>query len=339
MTCDVTNHVDNHLQPSNIGLRLKPSKSQVDPLFVAPPLKSPIFQVVFEGDALRLTCATRPTIQNELLLRWFHNAKLVTPNVASVTTMPSPRQPLIGGWQEEQEEVESHLFVNSLHADHSGNWTCSALVATGETENATISVVVINHSAVLCPSTVTNTTRGVYRWGVALAGTVSEQDCKKTKAEELFPPSRPRVRYTCEVSGQWGHLNDSQCAHTSNVTEMLFSFAYMNKSDFDQNSLVLVESARQLLKFTQEADKFADGMDIVYLSTVLENYVPYLASNYELASLLVDIAGNVMRMAPHVVSQGQLFGHAATRLIATIANISRIVPAFHHNRASLAVQV
>ena len=43
MTCDVTNHGDNHLQPSNIGLRLKPSKSQVDPLLVAPPLKSPIF--------------------------------------------------------------------------------------------------------------------------------------------------------------------------------------------------------------------------------------------------------------------------------------------------------
>ena len=158
------------------------------------------------------------------------------------------------------------------------------------------------------------------------------------KAEEVLATS-PTVRYTCELTGQWGHLNDSQCAHTSNVTEMLFSFAYMNKSDFDQNSLVLVESARQLLKFTQEAEKFADGMDIVYLSTVLENYVPYLASNHELASLLVDIAGNVMRMAPHIVSQGQLFGHAATRLIATIANISRIVPAFHHNRATIAVQV
>ena len=290
---------------------------------------------MFEGDALRLRCSTQPGIPNELLLRWFHNSKLVTPDVASVTTIPVQKKPLVGSWQ---EGVQSHLFLNSLQTDHSGNWTCSALVATGEVQNATIAVVVINHAAVLCPSALTNTTRGVYRWGVALAGTVSEQNCKKTKAEEVLATS-PMVRYTCELTGQWGHLNDSQCAHTSNVTEMLFSFAYMNKSDFDQNSLVLVESARQLLKFTQEAEKFADGMDIVYLSTVLENYVPYLASNHELASLLVDIAGNVMRMAPQIVSQGQLFGHAATRLIATIANISRIVPAFHHNRPTLAVQV
>ena len=290
---------------------------------------------MFEGDALRLRCSTQPGNPNELLLRWFHNSKLVTPDVASVTTIPVQKKALVGIWQ---EGVQSHLFLNSLKTDHSGNWTCSALVATGEVQNSTIAVVVINHSAVLCPSAVTNTTRGVYRWGVALAGTVSEQDCKKTKAEEvaILPPT---VKYTCDLTGQWGHLNDSQCAHTSNVTEMLFSFAYMNKSDFDQNSLVLVESARQLLKFTQEAEKFSDGMDIVYLSTVLENYVPYLATNHELASLLVDIAGNVMRMAPHIVSQGQLFGHAATRLIATIANISRIVPAFHHNRPTLAVQV
>lgn len=119
---------------------------------------------------------------------------------------------------------------------------------------------------------------------------------------------------------------------------MLYSFAYMNKSDFGQNSLVLVESARQLLSFTSEASNFKDGMDIVYLNTVLENYMPYLIANHDLAGLMVDIAANMMRMAPRVLSQGQLFGHAATRLMATIANISRIVPAFQHQRASLAVQ-
>ena len=315
MTCDLA--LGPATPASHLGLKLRPDKPQV----------------VFEGDSLRLRCSTGQ-VPNELLLRWFHNSKLVTEDTASVTNSPAQQQQQLGGgWVGGQ----SRLSVSTLHMHHSGNWTCSALVDTGEVQNVTISVVVINHAAVLCPSTVTNTSRGFYRWGVTLAGSAAVQECQKTSSEQsLGQPAT--VQYSCDLSGQWAHLNNSQCAHTSNVTEMLYSFAYMNTSDFDQNSLVLVESARQLLRFTSMAQHFVDGMDIVYLSTVLENYVPYLPAHHDLAGLMVDIAGNVMRMAPHVVSQGQLFGHAATRLLATIANISRIVPAFQHQASSLAVQ-
>jgi hypothetical protein len=316
MTCGSLAHQQRPAR-SHLGLRLQPARSQA----------------VFEGDSLRLRCSAA-RVPNQLLLRWFHNARPVSPELgAAVSSQPAHTPAPAAG----QEGPHTQLDLATLTMDHSGNWTCSALMDTGEVQNITLSVVVIHHATVLCPSTTTNTTRGVHRWGVALAGTTARQACQRTIAEELVP-GVTSVEYRCDQTGQWGRLDDSQCAHTSNVTEMLYSFAYMNKSDFDQNSFVLVESARQLLKFTNDSPNFRDGMDIVYLSSVLENYVPYLSTNHELAGLMVDIAANVMRMAPHIVEQGQLFGHAATRLVATIANISRAVPNFRHHRAEVALQ-
>ena len=87
----------------------------------------------------------------------------------------------------------------------------------------------------------------------------------------------------------------------SDVTDKLFRFAYMNNSDFDR--VTLVQSARKLLEFTSQAERFTSGMDLVYLSTVLENYLPHLSGNSELAALLVDIAANTLRMPREVVRQ------------------------------------
>ena len=172
---------------------------------------------------------------------------------------------------------------------------------------------------------------GLYHWGVTVAGHSASQQCHNTSHT-----SAAMVEYSCTTSGVWGVLNDSSCGHISDVTDKLHKFATMNDADFDQNTLI--QSARMLLEFTRDGAKFRDGMDLVYLSTALENYLPYLPRSQELASLLVDIAANTMRMAPDIIYQGQLLGHAASRLIATIANISRIVPAFQLHRPSLAVE-
>ena len=301
MTCDVP---------------LIPTQNKMNPIFnmhISP--SNP--QLVFEGDALRLQCFFG-IITNDVLIRWFINENLVTNDQASITSLP-PTEP------QTDPSHQSNLFLRSLHLDHSGNWTCSALVDTGAVQNQTVSVVVINHETVLCPSTVTNTSKGHYTWGVTVAGLSATNQCLKSSNQK--DPKQPSlVEYMCDKNGKWGILNDSQCAHTSDVTDKLYRFAHMNNSDFDQ--ITLVQSAKKLLEFTGQSDKFLDGMDIVYLSTVLENYVPYLSSNHELASLLVDIASNAMKMNTEVILQGQLFSHAATRLMATISNISRIVPAF-----------
>ena len=316
LTCDV---------PMLPTLNHKASNSIIDMKII--PSKP---QVVFQGDSLRLQCHVG-LVTNDLLVRWFHNDKLLDhSSVTSITNLgPSKHQPRPGH--------TSQLYISRLGEEDSGNWTCSALVDTGMVRNISLQVVVISSGVILCPATTTNTTKGVYRWGVTVAGHVASQPCHNVSRASDHPPAEAAmVEYSCHQSGRWAVLNDSACGHTSDVTDKLYRFAYMNNSDFDQNTLI--QSARKLLEFTSVATKFQDGMDLVFLSTVLENYLPYLTTSHELASLLVDIAANTMRMSPDVMYQGQLLGHAASRLIATIANISRIVPAFQLHRSSLAVE-
>ena len=171
MTCDVPSDSGNP-RISSIGLQLHP----IHP------------QVVFEGDSLRIQCFTKP-VSNELLLRWFHNSKPVSHDQASTTSLPAQMRHLVG-----ESGTRSHLSIPVINMDHSGNWTCSALIDTGEVQNVTLVVVVINHATVLCPSTTTNTSRGVYSWGVTLAGSLAEQDCQKTN-EEGFGSEPARVQY------------------------------------------------------------------------------------------------------------------------------------------------
>ena len=289
-------------------------------------------QVVFTGDSLRLICHVG-LLTNEIMVRWFHNDKLLDhSSVTSITELgPSKHRPSLS--------KQSQLYIGSLEEEHSGNWTCSALVDTGHVQNTSVGVAVISAGVVLCPASSTNSSKGVYQWGVTMAGSLATQHCHNTSQETQGGSGsgqQSSVTYQCQQDGSWGVINDTACGHTSDVTDKLYRFAYMNNSDFDQNTLI--QSARKLLEFTSVSVSFQDGMDIVYLSRVLENYLPYLSSNSELASLLVDIAANAMRMSPEIIYQGQLLGHAASRLIATIANISRIIPAFQHQRSSLAIE-
>ena len=143
-------------------------------------------------------------------------------------------------------------------------------MATGQTVNSSLAVSVISSEAVLCPATTTNTSKGVYRWGVTLAGMRAQQDCEAGPGQ---------LEFHCQQTGQWGVMNHSRCRHTrlvnkmvwqviltfklgcSDVTDKLFRFAYMNNSDFDR--VTLVQSARKLLEFTSQADRFTSGMDLV----------------------------------------------------------------------------
>jgi len=133
-----------------------------------------------------------------------------------------------------------------------------------------------------------------------------------------------------------GELNTSRCAHTNDVTDKLYRFAMMNNTVFDQVSLL--QSARKLLEFTSHTKIFVDGMDLVYLSRCVENYLPFLTTNPELAGLIVNIASNAMLMNPELVKNSQLYGKAATRLMATITNITMIIPAFQHHTSLLAIE-
>ena len=283
-------------------------------------------QISFAGDSLKLDCHVG-LLTNDILIRWFHNSSLLShsDSTVSITNLPPSKHQARPGHT-------SQLSVARLEKSHSGNWTCSALIDTGLVQNISVSVAVISSTVLLCPPTVTNTSKGLYHWSATLPSHTATQTCHNSSG-----PRQASLTHACRQDGVWDVLNDTDCGHVSGVTENLYRFAYMNDSDFDRNTLI--QSARQLLEFTGDSVKFRDGMDLVYLSTVLENYLPYLtASSHELAGLLVDIVANTMKMSPDIIYQGQLLGHAASRLIASIANISRIVPAFQHQLNSLSVE-
>ena len=283
-------------------------------------------QISFEGDSLQLDCHVG-LLTNDILFRWFHNSTQLSHSspAVSITNLPPSQHQARPGHH-------SQLTVSRLAGSHSGNWTCSALLDTGLVQNISVNVEVISSSVLLCPPTTTNTSKGLYHWPATVSGHTSVKVCQNSSG-----PGTAQLTQTCDLTGTWAVLNDSACGHVSEVTENLRLFAYMNDSDFDKNTLI--QSARQLLEFTGDSGKFMDGMDLVYLSKVLENYLPYLTTtSHELAGLLVDIVANTMRMSPDIIYQGQLLGHAASRLIASIANISRIVPAFQRQLDSLAVE-
>merc|ERR1740129_1016972 len=171
---------------------------------------------------------------------------------------------------------QSSIYVNALTMDHAGNWTCSAFLDTGEVENRTVSVLIISPTTVLCPSTTTNTSKGFYRWSVAVSGQTVSNGCVKSPGKK-----HNKVTYTCDSRGQWAELNTSRC---------------------------------------------------------VENYLPFLTTNPELAGLIVNIASNAMLMNPKLVKNSQLYGKAATRLMATITNITMIIPAFQHHTSLLAIE-
>ena len=97
-------------------------------------------------------------------------------------------------------------------------------------------MVVISPATVLCPSTVTNTSKGVYSWGVTVSGQTVGQKCVKP-----LNGNNKRVKYTCDSRGQWAKLNTSRCAYVNDVTDKLYRFAMMNNTvGFDQVSPIFI---------------------------------------------------------------------------------------------------
>ena len=107
-----------------------------------------------------------------------------------------------------------------------------------------------------------------------------QQPCEKIAEGRLFG----FAYLLCRESGEWAAtVNTSQCAYTSAVTDTLHKFAAMNMTFTPRT---LMESARQFLNFTADPAVFQDEMDLVYFSHAVENYLPYLVSDENVAIAL-----------------------------------------------------
>ena len=225
---------------------------------------------------------------------------------------------------------ESILTVRGLTELHSGDWKCTV----GLERSKSVSVLVITSATKLCRPFVSETSRGTYKWSVALGGYTLKQPC-----ERLPQGSRSGYAYHfCRMSGQWAaNVNTTQCAYTSEVTDTLYKFATMNTS-FD--SRTLLESAKHFLNYTGSTETFKDPMDVVYFSMAVENYMPYLTrlNDPSVGHYMMDMIANVLGVDNVLMSRAQRRGVAGRRLLEVIENVTAVVPTFRHHTEKLAVE-
>ena len=73
---------------------------------------------------------------------------------------------------------ETVLTVKGLTELHSGEWRCTAVLGDGNTDDKSVTVLVIPAKTKTCPATVSETPRGTYTWGPALGGYTLKQPCQ-----------------------------------------------------------------------------------------------------------------------------------------------------------------
>ena len=185
------------------------------------------------------------------------------------------------------DTVESTVAIVKVRAAFSGDWTC---VVSPVDETPTISTIATKPSSIpfqksvnilvmtpetkLCSPFVTHTSRGTFRWGVAVGGHTVQQACPSTRQQQR---GFGFAYFLCKQTGEWApNVNATQCAYASVTTETLHKFASMNTS-FDTTTLL--ESAKHFLNFTSNPEIFQDPLDVVYFSKAVANYLPYLRVN------------------------------------------------------------
>ena len=119
--------------------------------------------------------------------------------------------------------VEASVSIQRLKAPHSGDWTC--IVASQDDPVATlpiktswttpfqksVNILVITSETKLCTPHVTYTSRGTFRWGVAVGGHTVQQACPSTRQQRGFG----FAYFLCKQTGDWApSVNASQCAYT-----------------------------------------------------------------------------------------------------------------------------
>ena len=270
------------------------------------------FSVVFEKDSLSFHCQVDVSQPNTI--QWLVNDNPLSEHSPNVVQITNPNHGI--------------LTFSKLEAAFKGVVTC----ATSNGANASVDVLVLTENIPICQPITLDTSRGQYKWGAAIGGNTLSQWCqRRTNHYEIAEAS-----LNCRHTGEWAAtVNVSQCAYTSNVTDTLHKFATMNDS-FDMGTLL--QSAKHFLNYTSDPRTFQNPMDVVYFSQAVENYLPYLSQSNDVGHYMMDMMGNILGVAPKLLSDAQKHGLACRRLLNVLDNITAVaVPAFQHRSEHLAM--
>ncbi|KAF6737411.1 Adhesion G protein-coupled receptor A3 [Oryzias melastigma] len=278
------------------------------------PLELPLFQLipsqkqlVFRGDRLPLQC-TASYLDPSVELQWRHNGH-------TVTTQEN--------WGVYVEEtllhdcclVTSEVILSNIDVNAAGSWEC---VVTSSRGNASkhLEIVVVETSALYCPSDRANNNKGDYSWPKTLAGSLAFQPCALPTSGSSTQKEKKAWR-RCDRAGRWAEEDYTQCPYTSEVTRGLHALAQIPINGTNVQPL-----GQQLVAFTSRAAHFTDVMDVIFVTHLVERLTRLMQKHKKLGDYVSDIASNMMLVEEHLLWMAQNEARACTRIVKCVERIA-----------------
>ncbi|XP_031627751.1 adhesion G protein-coupled receptor A3 [Contarinia nasturtii] len=319
-------HCDTPLQPL---LELKPDQDQV----------------VFEGDRLTLRCRAprvavgSPTDSEDLPalshVFWGFSEQILEPNSTENIYLSDPLKKfpsiqLDAHHLSDSGLLDSILTIPFVTRNHTGTWDCR-LRSDQPTLSRNISVLIISEKTTYCPAKETSNNKGKYSWPRTIRGRIVKLPCSDADDVE----NDAVATYQCSNTGEWMDLNTNQCSYMNEMTKVLEQYAKLNFS-FARGSIL--ESAIRLRNYTNiesGVNPFRDPMDIIFIAKTIDNYLEFVEIEKDLATILLDIVSQTMKLEPRILQNAQNVDGACTKIVQAAETAAEFVdpPAQKENLA------
>lgn len=281
--------------------------------------------MVFEGDRLTLQCRAprvavgSPTDSEDLPARshvfWGWSEQILEPNSTDDISYHDPLKkfPSIeidARHLSDSGLLDSILTIPSVTRNHTGTWDCR-LRSDQASLSRSIAVLIISEKTTYCPAQESSNNKGKYSWPRTIRGRVVKLPCYDEEDEE----SGAVATYRCSNTGEWTDLNTNQCPFINEMTKVLEQFAKLNFS-FARGSIL--ESAIRLRNYTNTEsgiNPFEDPMDIIFIAKTIVNYLEFVNYEKDLASILLDIVSQTMKLGPMLLQSAQNIDSACSKMV------------------------
>uniref|UniRef100_A0A8C5AR90 Adhesion G protein-coupled receptor A3 n=1 Tax=Gadus morhua TaxID=8049 RepID=A0A8C5AR90_GADMO len=280
------------------------------------PLELPSFlltpsqrQVVFQGDSLPFQCQASFVAQDMQVL-WYQDGRAVEPDAAQGIAIEK-------SMVQNCSLIASALTISNIQPGSTGNWECRVRTSRGNT-NRTVHIVVLESSAKYCSPERQVNNKGEFRWPRTLAGITAYLPCaKKLSAGDAGPGEAQRAWRRCDRAGVWADEDYSLCQYHKDITRFL---NVINQMPLNETNVM--QRARRLLVYTQNAANFSDKMDIVFVAEMFEKFSKFAEKFKDLGEVMVSMASNLMLADDRVLWLAQRDARACTRVVSCLQRIA-----------------
>lgn len=299
---------------------------------------------MFEGDSLTLRCRAprvavgSPTDSEDLPARshvfWGWSETILEPNSTDdiVYHDPLKKFPSVqidARHLSDSGLLDSILSIPYVTRNHTGTWDCR-LRSDQASLSRSIAVLIISEKTTYCLAQETSNNKGKYSWPRTIRGRVVRIPCYDEDADDDSVAT-----YRCSNAGEWIDLNTNQCPYINEMTKVLEQFAKLNFS-YARGSIM--ESAYRLRNYTNiesGVNPFHDPMDISFIAKTIVNYLEFVRSEKDLASMLLDIVSQTMKLGPLLLQNAQNIDSACSKMVDAVEMAAEFIqpPAQKSNMA------